>query len=419
MVKAIKEEPNQGDTHQTTQSRPRLAILGNPPAFAEKLHVGRPNIGSREKFLKQVEDMLDRSWLTNDGPYVQQLEKALEEYLGVRNVLVMCNATIALEIAIRAIGLTGEVIVPSYTFIATAHALQWQEITPVFADIDEDTHCIDPSSVEKMITPRTSGVIGVHLWGSSCDVDALTLIAKRNRLSLLFDAAHAFGSTHKGRMIGNNGEAEVFSFHATKFFNTLEGGAVATNNDSLADKIRLMRNFGFAGYDNVVHIGTNGKMSEVSAAMGLCSLDSIDVFLEANRANYEAYRANLTDVPGLSLMSYDSRERVNYQYVVVEVNNESTLSRDELIAVLHAENILARRYFYPGCHRMEPYRSLQPHAGLLLPVTEKVANRVFLLPTGTAIDPVKVKRICDILKFAYADDDEVRRAVHQRVRETN
>src|SRR5512135_615398 len=395
---------------QSQPQQPRqLAVLGGRPAAPEKLHVGRPNVGDRESFLARVGDMLDRVWLTNDGPFVQELERRIAAYVGVRHCVAMCNGTVALEIAIRALGLTGEVIVPSYTFIATAHALQWQQITPVFADIREDTHCLDPDAVERMITPRTTGIVGVHLWGQACDVDALTEVARRRNLRLMFDSAHAFGCTHKGRLIGNNGDAEVFSFHATKIFNTLEGGAVLTNDDKLAKKMRLMRNFGFGGYDDVVYIGTNGKMNEVSAAMGLTNLDNIDAIVEANRRNWLAYRDGLAGLPGVKLFHFGDRERCNYQYVVVEVDAEAArLNRDDLVSVLWAENVMARKYFWPGCHRMEPYRSLYPHAGLLLPVTERVAARVLLLPTGTAIGPDTASTICDILRTALAHAADVR-----------
>lgn len=389
-----------------------LAILGGPPAFTEKLHVGRPNMGERADFLRRVNDILDRAWLTNDGPFVQLLERSIADMAGVRNCVAMCNATIAMEIAVRALGLSGEVIIPSYTFVATAHSLQWQQITPVFADINEDSHCLDPQSVERMITPRTTGIIGVHLWGQACDVDALTQIASRRKLRLMFDAAHAFGCMHKGCMIGNNGDAEVFSFHATKFFNTFEGGAVTTNNDELAAKMRLMRNFGFSGYDNVVYVGTNGKMNEASAAMGLTNLESINRFVEINRRNHDLYRQGLSGIPGLRLFTYKDGDRNNYQYVVVEVDStHSHLSRDELVSVLWADNVIARKYFWPGCHRMEPYRSYYPHAGLLLPITERVAQRVLLLPTGTAIEPEAVVKICQLLRTAVANADEVRGAV--------
>ncbi|CAN5207103.1 aminotransferase class I/II-fold pyridoxal phosphate-dependent enzyme [soil metagenome] len=385
-----------------------LALLGNTPAFAEKLYVGRPNVGDRAAFLKRVEDMLDRNWLTNDGPFVQEFEKKLAASVGVRHCIAMCNATIALEIATRAMDLSGEVIVPSYTFIATAHALQWQQITPIFADIDERTHCLDPVAVERMITPRTTAIMGVHLWGQPCDVDALAEVARKHKLKLLFDAAHAFGCTYKGRQIGNNGDCEVFSFHATKFFNALEGGAVTTNDDELARKMRLMRNFGFAGFDNVTYIGTNGKMTEVSAAMGLTNFDSLGDVVTVNSRNWDGYRVGLADIPGLSLFTPSDRDRWNHQYVVVEVGAGSPLTRDEYVDVLHAENVIARKYFWPGCHRMEPYRSLQPHAGLLLPVTEQVAAKVFLLPSGTAMNAASVATVCDILRSAAIDNTTVR-----------
>ena len=250
------------------ESKHDLAINGAVPAFDQPLHVGRPNIGSREAFMQYAEEIFDRRWLSNNGPVVQEFERRVAEYHGVKHCISMCNGTVALEIAIRALGMEGEVIVPSYTFVATAHALSWQGITPVFADIDPVTHNLDPEAVRRMITPRTTGIIGVHLWGQAAPVEALQQIADEHGLKLMFDAAHAFGCSRNGRMIGNFGACEVLSFHATKFFNTFEGGAILTNDDDLAEKMRLMRNFGFSGLDNVVHMGTNGKMIEVAAAMG-------------------------------------------------------------------------------------------------------------------------------------------------------
>lgn len=389
-----------------------LAIFGKSPAFAEKLHVGRPNIGNRDRLLRRISDMLDRNWLTNDGPYVQDFEKRLAQFLGVRNCVAMCNATITLEIAIRALGLTGEVIVPSFTFIATAHALQWQEITPIFCDIDRKTHNIDPPQVERMITPRTSGIIGVHTWGRPCDIDALEAIARRRNLQLLFDAAHAFGCSYKGKLIGGFGRCEVLSFHATKFFNTFEGGAVLTNDDTLAGKMRLMRNFGFSGYDNVIYIGTNGKMTEVCAAMGLTSLESVDEFIAINRRNHHAYRSGLAEIPGITFTAYDERERTNYQYIVLEVDETAAgLTRDELVSVLNAENVLARKYFYPGCHRMEPYRSYFPHAAPVLPETEELCRQVMVLPNGTTVNEDTISRICQIIAVAVSNAPAVRAAL--------
>jgi dTDP-4-amino-4,6-dideoxygalactose transaminase len=303
----------------------------------------------------------------------------------------------------------GEVIVPSFTFVATAHALQWQEITPVFADVDPATHTLDPVQVERMITPRTSAIIGVHVWGRPCAIEALSDIASRHKLRLLFDAAHAMGCSHGGKMIGNFGDAEVLSFHATKFLNTFEGGAIVTNDDELNAKVRLMKNFGFAGYDNVIYLGTNGKMNEVSAAMGLTGLESIDEFVSVNKRNYECYAKELAGIPGVMLLGYDAVERCNYQYVVAEIDeDEAGIARDDLVKVLHAENALARRYFYPGCHRMEPYRSYFPHAGLLLPETERLAARVLVLPTGTAIGMDEVRAIGRIVRLAVGGAKKVR-----------
>ncbi|HZS70337.1 MAG TPA: aminotransferase class I/II-fold pyridoxal phosphate-dependent enzyme [Candidatus Acidoferrum sp.] len=385
-----------------------LAIFGNPPAFTEPLHVGRPNIGDRERLLQRINDMLDRRWLSNHGPFVQEFEAEVARRLGVKHCIAMCNGTVALEIAIRALGLTGEVIVPSFTFIATAHALQWQEITPVFCDINERTHTIDPAAVERMITPRTTGIIGVHVWGQPCETEALTRIAEKRNLQLLFDASHAFGCSSQGWNIGNFGRAEVFSFHATKFCNTFEGGAITTNDNELAAKIRLMKNFGFAGYDNVIYIGTNGKMSEVCAAMGLTSLESLDSFIQANRENYETYRRELAGLPGVRMVEFDASERCNYQYIIIEIDDaEAGISRDLILRILHAENILARRYFYPGCHRMEPYRSYFPHADLLLPNTNAVARRVLVLPTGTTVNETDISAICGIIRLCILHGQQI------------
>lgn len=398
-----------------------LAILGGVPAFEEKLHVGRPNIGNRERLLMRINDMLDRKWLSNNGPYVQEFEQRIADMIGVRNCIAMCNGTIALEIVIRSLGLHGEVILPSFTFVATAHALQWQEITPVFCDVDPKTHTINPACIEKMITPRTTGIIGVHLWGRPCTIESLEEIAAAHHLKLLFDAAHGFGCSYKGKMVGGFGNAEVFSFHPTKFFNTSEGGAIVTNDDVLAAKIRLMKNFGFSGYDNVIYIGTNGKMNEFSALMGLTNLESLDEFITVNRENYEFYERELRDVDGVSLVRYDGSEQCNYQYIVLEIDELSAhVTRDQLVDTLRAENVLARRYFYPGCHRMEPYRSYFPNAGLVLPETERLAKRILSLPTGTAVGAKEIREICRIIRLAGMHGYETKqRMAANRVKRSN
>jgi dTDP-4-amino-4,6-dideoxygalactose transaminase len=392
-----------------------LAILGGAPAFPEPVHVGRPNIGDRARLMERIEGVLDRRWLTNDGPLVHEFEQAVAAMLGVPHCIAMCNGTVALEIAIRAAGLRGEVIVSPFTFVATAHALQWQEITPVFCDVDPRTHNIDPARVEELITPRTTGILGVHVWGRPAPVDELKRIADDRGLRLLFDAAHALGCSTGGRMVGAFGTAEVLSFHATKVVNSFEGGAIVTADEGFADVARLMRNHGFADYDDVGHVGTNGKMSEIAAAMGLTSLESRDEFVAVNRRNYETYRAALEGIEGLELIGYDGGESCNWQYVVVEVDESAGLSRDELQAVLWAENVLARRYFFPGCHRMEPYRTLFPDAAARLPETERLVQRVLVLPTGTSMSTDAVTAVAGLIARAMRDAPRLRAALRATV----
>jgi dTDP-4-amino-4,6-dideoxygalactose transaminase len=386
-----------------------LAIFGGPAAFPSPLHVGRPNLGDRKVLLARINQVLDRRWFTNDGPMVKELEQRIADLLGVKHCIAMCNATIAMEIAIRALELRGEVIIPSYTFVATAHALQWQEITPVFCDVDPVTHNLDAKQIERLITPRTTGIVGVHVWGRPCATEAIDAIAQRRGLKVFYDAAHAFACSTGGRMVGSFGACEILSFHATKFINSFEGGAIVTNNDDLAAKTRLMRNFGFAGYDRVIYLGTNGKMTEVCAAMGLSSLDALDEVVAINRTNYAAYGRALTGLPGISLIDYPAHERNNYHYIVIDVDpDRSPLDRDELVAVLHREQVLARKYFWPGCHKMEPYRSLQPNAGLLLPHTERISARIIVLPNGQSVDEAGIGTIVQILRTALEHAHAVR-----------
>jgi len=351
--------------------------------------------------------MLDERWLTNHGPYVAELESTLADMIGVRNVVATCNGTLALELAIRALGLHGEVIVPSFTFVATAHALRWSGIRPVFCDIDPLTHTIDASHAERLITPRTTGILGVHVWGAASDVAGLEAVAGERNLALVFDAAHALACTHQGRSIGGFGNAEVFSFHATKVANAFEGGAIATDDDGLAERLRLLGNFGFSDEDRVVTLGTNAKMTEAAACMGLTSLESLDAFVEHNRRNFLLYDEMLRDVPGVRLMRPREGERSNFHYVVLEVTDVAGLRRDELHKVLRAERVLARRYFYPGCHRLEPYCS-DPAGSAPLPVTERVCEQVLCLPTGTSVDPDDVAIVCGLIQEALDHAGEVR-----------
>jgi dTDP-4-amino-4,6-dideoxygalactose transaminase len=385
-----------------------LAALGGPPEFASDLHVGRPNIGDQSRFLSYVSDMFTRRWLTNHGPLVREFEARIALLSGAKHCIALTNATVGLEIAARAAGLKGEVIVPSFTFIATAHSLEYQGITPVFCDVDPITHTIDPARLEALITPRTTGIVGVHLWGRTCNAEAIAEVARRHRLVVLYDAAHAFGCTRHGRPLGDFGLASVLSFHATKFLNAFEGGAVLTNDDDFAERVRQMHNFGFSRHDQVDSVGTNGKMTEVAAAMGLTSLDAMDDFIAVNRRNYQAYRSGLDSVRGLRVIQYDETESNNFQYVVVEIDEATAgISRDTLLHLLHKERVLARRYFHPGCHNASPYRD-RPLPSDRLPVTNTLIHTVLAFPTGTSVDELTVARICGIVRFAVENGAEIR-----------
>jgi dTDP-4-amino-4,6-dideoxygalactose transaminase len=364
--------------------------------------------------MARINDILDRNWLSNNGPLVQGFEQQIAALSGARHCIAMCNGTVALEIASRGLGMSGEVIVPSFTFVATVHALQWQEITPVFCDVDPVTHTLDPEQVKRLITPRTTGILGVHLWGNPCHLDALQKVADDHDLKLLYDGSHAIACSFGGQGLGSYGDATVCSFHATKVLNTFEGGAVLTNNDTLAERLRLMKNFGFAGMDRVVYLGINGKMSEVNAAMGMTNLESLAEFVAVNRRHDQLYRELLAGMPGVRIIPHALQDQSNYHYVVLEIDRaQSGLSRDDLLSVLHAENIRARRYFYPGCHRMEPYRSLYPQAGGQLPVTEGLAERVLCLPTGVALSDDDVRTVASIIRVVVSNAA----AVSRRLRE--
>jgi len=376
-----------------------LAIAGGLPAFPSTLHVGRPNIGSRTALRSRFDDILNTGWLTNAGPYLQEFELQVQERLKVKHCIATCNATIALQILLRTLEIKGQVIVPSFTFIATVNALTWEGLTPVFCDIDPLTHCLDPEGVIKLITPETKAILGVHLWGQPCFIDQLEKIASDYELHLLYDAAHAFlCTTSDGRYLGNFGLAEVISFHATKFVNTFEGGAIVTNDDDLAGKLRVVRNFGFVGLDTTECLGINAKMNEVSAAMGITSIESSQEFIEINKRNHSSYKIGLANLNGVKLLCYEKQKVNNHQYIVIEIDSSlAGASRDQILKALLCENVFARRYFFPGCHKMEPYQSDLHHKNIYLPITDRVAHSILLLPTGSSVNALDVNCVCNLM----------------------
>jgi len=353
--------------------------------------------------------MLDARRLTNDGPFVREFEARLGRLCGDVQAVAVCNATVGMQLLIKALDLDGEVILPAFTFVATAHACLWEGLEPVFVDVEPDTHTIDPACVSRQITAATAAIVGVHLWGRMCRVRELDAIARDRGVPLVFDAAHALGCTYDGVPMGRLGTASVVSFHATKFVQSLEGGAILTADRALAERLRLLRNFGFQGFDNVVALGTNAKMNEFCAIMGLGSLEAIESSAAHNRGNREAYRAALDGLPGLKLLEFDDRESNNYQYLIVEIDPDtSPFTRDEVVVVLQAENVIARRYFAPGCHRSAPYRSRPRRGSDRLTVTERLAETLLALPTGAGVTHDDIAEIGGILHAAWGSVMAVR-----------
>jgi len=393
-----------------------LACLGGNPLFSEKLYVGRPNLCDRKKLHASLDQIFDSCWLTNDGPFLRRFEEKLQEFLGVRNCVAVCNATIGLQMVYRALRRPQprhKALMPSFTFVATAHAWEWEGGQPVFCDVDPKTHLLSPEDVESKLDEETALLVGVHTWGQPCNIDKLETLASAHNIPLIFDSAHAFSNWHGDRRIGSFGQAEVFSFHATKFFNTFEGGAITTSDDALAAELRYMRNFGFSGYDQVSSLGTNGKMQELSAAMGLCLLDELDSLLEINRRNYQSYREAFEPLNGLSLLQLEKPETLNCQYIVCTVDPDAPpFLRDLLVNALWAENLFVRRYFYPGCHRGAPYAAQRPVP--ILPATDDLCNRVVVFPSGSAIQPEQIQQTAECIRFILEHADEIQHDYERR-----
>ncbi len=370
-------------------------------AFATPLYVGAPMVEpeTRLRFHALMDEAFDRNYLTNDGPLVQRLEAELAELHQVKHCALICNATIAQIVLLKALDLRGEVILPAFTFIATAHACLWQNLTPVFCDISPQSLTIDVDQATRLITPRTSAIIGVHVYGNMCDVEGLETACRQYGLKLIFDAAHAFSCTVGDTPAGNFGDAEFMSFHATKFFGTFEGGAIFTNNSDLDRRVRYVRNFGFRGYDDVGFLGINGKMSEASAAMGLASLPAIPERIRRCEETYMLYRDRFSEIPGIRVVPIGERGRGNFQYLVTLVDTEEFgVARDELYDALTAQNIWVRRYFYPGCHRVDFYQPACPDAKWNLPVTDDVCSRVLCFPVNLPHPEADVDTIAGVVK---------------------
>jgi dTDP-4-amino-4,6-dideoxygalactose transaminase len=366
--------------------------------FAEPIYVTRPILPPLDDMRARLEQVWRSQWLTNCGDQHAKLEQALADRLGVAQLSLFNNGTIALMVAIRALDLRGEVITTPFTFPATPHVLPWSGIVPVFADIDPVRLTVDPARVEALITPRTTAILGVHVYGVPCDVDALAGIAKRHGLRVLYDGAHAFGVGINGRPIGTYGDATMFSFHATKLFHTAEGGAIACGDPALKHRIERLKNFGIAGQESVETIGINGKMNELSAALGLAVLELLDAEIAKRRAVLSVYRRRLEGVRGIRMMPELAGVDSSDQYCVVLVDPSLFgRSRDDVHEDLKTYNVMTRKYFYPLCSDCESYRSLPSADPACLPVARAAAAQVLCLPLYGSLEHSAVNTICDII----------------------
>lgn len=361
------------------------------------IFVTQPSLPPLEEFQPYLEQIWEKKILTNGGPFHQQLEKALCDYLGVPFISLFTNGTLALVTALQALRITGEVITTPYSFVATTHSLLWNGIKPVFVDIDPTTLNIDPNKIEAAITPHTTAIMPVHCYGRPCDVDAIQKIADNYNLKVIYDAAHAFGVKSGAKSVLNYGDLSVLSFHATKVFNTFEGGAIVCPDAKTKQRIDHLKNFGFVDEVTVVAPGINGKMSELNAAFGLLQLKHVDIALARRNEIDLAYRKVLKDVKGIICLNGNAQDTTNHSYFPILVQPDYPLSRDELYEKMKANNIYARRYFYPLISDFPMYRSMQSAHRSNLPVATEAAAKVLCLPIYPTLTMTEINRIVKII----------------------
>jgi dTDP-4-amino-4,6-dideoxygalactose transaminase len=379
-----------------------FALFGEKPAFDKPLPIGQLYFPSWERYESAFRGIFERQFYTNQGPLTQQLEEKLQQFLGVKHAICVSNATIGLMMLPDAMGLSGKVILPSFTFAASAQSLTWAGLKPVFCDINLDTHQIAIDLIDALIDKDVSAIMGVNLWGGACDPKALADLAEHRGVQLYFDSAHAFGCAVEGVSVGNFGSAEVFSFHATKILSATEGGCICTNDDELAARLRNIRSsYGAGKHVNVIKTA-NGRMSEAQGAIALMSLEDFPENQKNNAALYWQYETQLKAIPGLQLVKPTGVSFSNYQYLICRVDeHEFGLPRDLLIDLLKAENVVARRYFYPGVHRTIPYAQELPQYLERLPNTDILCASCIQFPIGALVSAEGVDRICNILGNAH------------------
>lgn len=360
--------------------------------------VTQPYLPPLEEFIPYLEKIWESKWLTNNGAYHQELEVALARYLGVEHLALFANGTLALVTALQTLRITGEVITTPYSFVATSHSLLWNNIQPVFVDIDPATMNLDPDKIEAAITPRTTAILPVHCYGNPCDVERIQQIADIYGLKVVYDAAHAFGVRYKGKSLLNYGDLSMLSFHATKVFNTFEGGAVVCPDTKTKQRIDYLKNFGFADEVTVMAPGINGKMNEVQAAFGLLQLRHIDQILEKRKAIDRRYREAFQETRGITVLAEPSDTVWNYAFFPILVRHDYPVSRDALYQRLREDGIYGRRYFYPLISDMPMYRGLPSAAAANLPRAKQVSEQIICLPIYPALAEDDQQRVIDVIR---------------------
>ncbi len=369
--------------------------------FDQPIFVTKPFLPPFEKFCEGLREIWDNQWLTNNGPVLRRYREELKTYFATDNICLFTNGTLALQIALQGMGISGEVITTPFTFVATTHALYWNKIRPVFCDIEPETFTLDPKKVEALITPWTTAILAVHVFGRPCKLDALADIAHRHKLTLIYDAAHAFGVQVNGKSIGHYGDLSMFSFHATKLYHSIEGGMLTFKDSKLNQIFSYLKNFGFKSETEVVMPGTNAKMNEMQALMGSVLLKYLNTLIEKKKNIYTIYKERLSAIPGISF-SPDPAANLEYNYAYVPVLIEKTafgMSRDELYEQLKKYNVFTRRYFYPLLTDFACYQSLA--LSILLDTAKTVAEQVLTLPTYADLAEQDIHKICDIIEWIH------------------
>lgn len=364
----------------------------------KQITVTSPLLPPLEEFIPYLQKIWESKWITNMGQFHQQLEEALCDYLGVKYISIFTNGTLPLITALQALEIKGEVITTPYSFVATTHSLWWNGIKPVFVDIDPITCNIDPNKIEAAITPQTTAIMPVHVYGTPCDIDAIQAIADKHGLKIIYDAAHAFGVKQNGKSVLTAGDMSTLSFHATKVYNTIEGGALVCNDAETKKRIDYLKNFGFEDETTVVGPGINGKIDEVRSAYGLLNLKQVDNAIEIRKKIVQQYRNALKNIPGISFMNDIEGVRHNYAYFPIFVDAEKYgMTRDELYFKMKAKNILGRRYFYPLISTFSTYKYLESSNPNNLPVSVKMADSVICLPIHTELTEGDLERIISVI----------------------